>query len=84
MDDLRECPEGFVVARTMEEAIVYLKEYDVKILSLDHDVGDDKEGNLLMMGYDLVKFICENGIRAYLHSDNGIGRENMYQTLKAD
>ncbi|WP_459477344.1 cyclic-phosphate processing receiver domain-containing protein [Clostridium saccharoperbutylacetonicum] len=35
-------------------------------------------------GYDLVKYICENGLRAekiYLHTDNSVGRENMYQTL---
>ncbi|EOV9528287.1 cyclic-phosphate processing receiver domain-containing protein [Bacillus cytotoxicus] len=86
VDDLRDCPEGFVVARTMEEAITCLKEYDVQILSLDHDLGEDEEGNLLSTGYDLVKYMCEHGLRAnkiYLHTDNGVGRENMYQTLKA-
>jgi hypothetical protein len=39
---------------------------------------------LLPTGYDLVKYICENGLRAekiYLHTDNSVGRENMYQTL---
>ncbi|WP_315114501.1 cyclic-phosphate processing receiver domain-containing protein [uncultured Clostridium sp.] len=32
----------------------------------------------------MVKYICENGLRAdkiYLHTDNPVGRENMYQTL---
>lgn len=59
--------------------------YTVDILSLDHDLGEDKQGNLLPTGYDLVKYICTEGLRAnniYLHTDNPVGRENMYETLK--
>ncbi|XOS94505.1 cyclic-phosphate processing receiver domain-containing protein [Brevibacillus laterosporus] len=62
----------------------YFKNYEIHILSLDHDLGADENGNLLKTGYDLVKYICENGLRAdkiYLHTDNGVGRENMYHTL---
>jgi hypothetical protein len=41
----------------------------------------------LAIGYDLVKYFCEKGLRAdriYLHTDNGVGvgRENMFHTLK--
>ena len=49
-----------------------------------HDLGEDLQGNLLPTGYDLVKYICEKGLRAnkiYIHTDNPVGRENMYQTL---
>lgn len=56
----------------------------ISILSLDHDLGTDDKGNLLLTGYDLVKYICENGLKAdriYLHTDNPVGRENMYNTL---
>jgi hypothetical protein len=84
VDDLRDCPNGFIVARTIEEAIDYLKKYNVDILSLDHDMGEDGQGRLRKNGYDLVKCFCENGLRAnriYLHTDNVVGRENMYQTL---
>lgn len=86
VDDLRDCPAGFTIARNVDEAIYYLENYHVYILSLDHDLGEDEEGNLLPTGYDLVKYICENGLRAdkiYIHTDNVVGRENMYQTLKA-
>lgn len=86
VDDLRDCPNGYTIARNMEEAIDYLKNYKIHILSLDHDLGEDSDGNLLPTGYDLVKYICENGLRAdkiYLHTDNGVGRENMFHTLKA-
>ncbi|MCP8971029.1 cyclic-phosphate processing receiver domain-containing protein [Ectobacillus ponti] len=85
VDDLRDCPEGFTIARTVEEAIHYLENYRVHILSLDHDLGEDEAHNLLPTGYDLVKYICERGLRAdqiYLHTDNGVGRENMFETLK--
>ncbi|WP_277674482.1 cyclic-phosphate processing receiver domain-containing protein [Piscibacillus halophilus] len=85
VDDLRDCPEGFTIARNIDEALHYLNNFNVNILSLDHDLGEDSKGNLLPTGYDLVKIFCEKGLRAnkiYLHTDNGVGRENMYHTLK--
>ncbi|HEY9059628.1 MAG TPA: cyclic-phosphate processing receiver domain-containing protein [Pseudobacteroides sp.] len=84
LDDLRNCPDGFEIARTIEQAIYYLENFKIGILSLDHDMGIDIQGNLLPTGYDLVKYICENGLKAeriYLHTDNAVGRENMYSTL---
>ncbi|MGY4110510.1 cyclic-phosphate processing receiver domain-containing protein [Aeribacillus pallidus] len=57
------------------------------ILSLDHDLGTDEKGNLRRIGYDLVKYICEKDIRPtnriYIHTDNVVEKENMYQTLLA-
>lgn len=84
VDDLRDCPLGFTLARTYEEAIHLLENNKVEILSLDHDLGEDSDGKLLPTGYDLVKYFCENGLRAnriYMHTDNPVGRENMYETL---
>ena len=86
VDDLRDCPEGYELARDMEEAIEMFDRYDVDVLSLDHDLGEDAEGNLLPTGYDFVKYFCENGLYAgkiYIHTDNGVGRANMYETLMA-
>jgi len=85
VDDLRDCPEGFVVARNVNEAVFYLENYSINILSLDHDLGQDSNGNLLPTGYDLVKIFCEKGYHAnriYLHTDNSVGRDNMFHTLK--
>ena len=84
VDDLRNCPNGFVIARNVEQAINYMEKYTINILSLDHDLGVDKNENLRKSGYYLVKYICENGLRAnkiYIHTDNVVGRENMYETL---
>lgn len=86
VDDLRDCPEGFIVARTYEEAIHILQTSEVNILTLDHDLGEDVDGNELRNGYDLVKYFCEHGLKAskiYMHTDNPVGRKNMYETLLA-
>lgn len=85
LDDLRLCPEGFTIARTYEDAIELLNNNKVGILSLDHDLGEDENGNLLKTGYDLVKYICENDCdieKIYIHTDNAVGRTNMLETLK--
>lgn len=60
--DLRDCPEGFTLARTFEDAVK------------------------LKNGYDFVKYFCEHGLRAnkiYHHTDNPVGRRDMYETLLA-
>lgn len=85
LDDLRDCPKGFEVARTIDEAIEIFNNYKVNVLSLDHDLGEDRDGKLLPTGYDFVKYFCGNGLYAdkiYIHTDNNVGRENMYETLK--
>lgn len=37
VDDIRRCPDGFVVARNYDEAIELLKNNTINILLLDHD-----------------------------------------------
>lgn len=84
LDDLRDCPKEFVIARTVEQAKYYLENFQIGVLSLDHDLGVDEEGNMLPTGYDLVKYICEKGLsveRIYIHTDNSVCRDNMYNTL---
>ena len=85
LDDLRVGPDGFVIARTYEDAIKLLESNKIGVLSLDHDLGEDSNGNLLKTGYDLVKYICENNCdieKIYIHTDNAVGRTNMFETLK--
>lgn len=86
VDDVRDCPVGFTLARTYEEALHYLTTQPIDILSLDHDLGEDTYGHIAPTGYDLVKRMCEQGIAVrhiYLHTANPVGRDNMYETLKA-
>ena len=82
VDDIR-FPEYFhqigaeiTVARTYDEAIQYIDDnYD--IISLDHDLGEDKTG------YDIAKYI-ENQIKVgavAIHSANPVGKFNINQLL---
>lgn len=77
LDDMRTCPKGFVLAINYDECIKLLNN-NIDIISLDHDLGEDKTG------YDVAKFMVENGIYPnviYLHSANPIGVKNMYELL---
>ena len=44
VDDIRRCPDGFVVARNYDEAIELIQNNEINILSLDHDLGIDEHG----------------------------------------
>lgn len=86
LDDLRDIPKGCIGARTYDEMVTYMRLFkdNVEEISLDHDLGTDSEGNLLKNGYDFVKLFCEEGMFAskiYIHTDNPVGRDNMYKTL---
>lgn len=86
LDDLRDCPEGFVLAKNIDELKNIFEENEVEILSLDHDLGMDGKGNLLLTGYDFVKYFCENGLfcdKIYLHTDNVVGKKAMEDVLRA-
>jgi len=49
LDDLRDCPEGFLIARNLEQAKEYFEKFSIGILSLDHDLGVDEQGNILIV-----------------------------------
>lgn len=86
LDDLRDCPAGFIIARTVSDALYYVRNAEIVILSLDHDLGCDANGELEPNGYDFVKVFCEEGLfveKIYIHTDNPVGRENMHKTLLA-
>ena len=67
-----------IIARTFKDAINELNKRKYKVIDLDHDLGEEKTG------YDICKYIIENDIkitRVYIHSNNHVGRFNMYQLL---
>lgn len=45
VDDLRDCPIGFVVARTFQEAIHLLENYQANVLPIDYDLGEEFKSN---------------------------------------
>lgn len=85
LDDIRKCPDGWVVARTAEEAMNLLKQNnDITEVSLDHDLGTEKTG------HDVVNFIEElvvtdptyNPPKIHIHTSNPAGRLRMLAGVK--
>ena len=86
LDDLRSTPEGWVHTYWPEEVIELLKTGDVKVLSLDHDLGDDNHGT----GYDVILWIEEavavSNFKApeiRVHSANSAARQKMEAGIKS-
>jgi hypothetical protein len=80
LDDERPTPPGWVAARWPDEVITLLETGGVTIVSLDHDLGDDKRGT----GYDVVLWIEEAvALRGFappeilVHSANSSARVKM-------
>jgi hypothetical protein len=79
LDDMRPCPKGFVPAKNMEECLTLLKECEVGILSLDHDLGWNQPN-----GFELVQRMTEQQLYPeviYIHTSSSIGRRNMFDWL---
>ena len=79
LDDWRRRPDGFVLARNMDECLELLQSDEVDILSLDHDLGPGEP-----TGTELVQEMIRRGLyakRIYLHTSSALGRQRMYQLL---
>lgn len=85
LDDEREMPTGFDKhVTTAEEAISCLTTGNVTAISLDHDLGESKNGT----GYDVACFIEQAAYSGQLlpivisiHSANPVGRIYMGQAV---
>jgi hypothetical protein len=81
LDDVRPTREGFVRCFWPDEVIELLKTREVRVLSLDHDLGDDARGT----GYDVLLWL-EGEMHEdetfplpviLVHSANPVGRQKM-------
>ena len=84
LDDIREAPPGWIRVHTYEEAIEGLKTGRVEQISLDNDLGTEKEG------YDVAKWIeqqvFETNFRPpkiWVHSANPVATRNIEAAAKA-
>ena len=85
LDDVRPTPEGWVRCWWPCEVIELLKTGKIKVLSLDHDLGDDDKGT----GYDVLAWIereaYTNGFvppkLILIHSANTAARERMQAAI---
>lgn len=91
LDDVRPCPEGWRLAKSVHEAKwqiawhiaergedgTYTNTFEV---SLDHDLGVDENGHEQPNGTALVYWLRSASIyptNARVHSDNPVGRKNL-------
>lgn len=97
-DDIRRPPDQtWIWARTNDDAIMVLQNFDVKVISMDHDLGLDGldpdlpdavylRGNGEQTGLDLVDWMIQNGCvpeHVTVHSWNPSGAQRMIKTLHA-
>lgn len=87
VDDIRPAPEGWIWVKTAEEAIEFLKDQPVSVVSLDHDLADSSVPE--KTGYTVACFIEERAwteisyrppeIR--VHSANPVGRRRIQTVI---
>ncbi|TYR79737.1 hypothetical protein FZC66_11335 [Priestia megaterium] len=80
LDDYRTCPEGHILAETIDECITLLKSFQIDHLSLDYDLL-----NKTRNGLELVQFMVKNKLyanRITIHSANAVGGKAMYDYFK--
>jgi hypothetical protein len=94
LDDVRDAPEGFMRAFRPDELSFFrhLARY-AKVISMDHDLGLDADGNEFPNGNDILKIfekevyegtLWGNGAPQILvHSANPVGRKNMEDTINS-
>lgn len=86
LDDIRDVPDGWVLARNVPALIrlVRSNKDNITHLSLDHDLGQDE-----MSGYDFMRWL-EAEVFAHrmdaiptitFHTANPVGRKKMEQVL---
>lgn len=79
VDDERECPAGWLLARNYAQAIEALRRFHIVAVSLDHDLGEERTG------YDVACWIEEHARHVAIgsHSANPVGRARIEQVARA-
>jgi hypothetical protein len=81
LDDLRPCPKGFTLARTVPECMLLLQECQVDVLSLDHDLGIGSR----QTGMDVVLWMIRTGHfprQIFIHTSSPSACDSMYTALQ--
>ena len=82
LDDLRDCPSGYVLARSSAEAIDILKEKGMpSLISFDHDLGNDEDTAMVFLKWLSANY---DEVPAYfVHSANPIGALNIISYVES-
>lgn len=81
LDDMRPCPPGFVAARSAEECLTLLAEFEVNLLSLDFELGYGQPNGLSVVHGLIVSGKYPREI--FVHSSSLAGRAQMVHELKS-
>ena len=68
LDDIRTCPDGWTLARSVAEAKALLLTGDVSHASLDHDLGHGCAGGCWDDSGDVVVQLCNAGCACGCHA----------------
>lgn len=94
LDDIRAPKDPtYIISRTVDDAQNLILTCGVPaFISFDHDLGMDKEGNLLPTGYDFAKWLVKMdmdgiitippGFAFIVHSANPVGAKNIQGYLE--
>lgn len=94
VDDLRDCPDGWELIRTITEAVRILDAGGITEISLDHDAGyyrPSQTGGHIEVGEETFDPIARFIVRlppdcrpstVNIHSANDVGRDRMTHTLR--
>lgn len=85
VDDLRECPEGWEVARTVTDAIRTLADQEVEEVSLDHDIAFQGRHGLELETFEGVAWYIaamKQPPRVTIHTANAPAAARMAAILK--
>jgi hypothetical protein len=92
VDDIRPAPDGYVWCQSTNEALrlIVPNIEDVKVLHLDHDMGDTFGGDAIMILNELERKSHRDAAFAEavskiifkLHSANPVGVENMRRVIQ--
>jgi hypothetical protein len=90
VDDQRPAPEGWLHARTYEDAVHWIQHFGSRLeeISLDHDlnaahhVGDYSDRTT---GYDVLEYLLNAGLRPVIriHTMNAEGVQRMTDLLES-
>jgi len=90
VDDNRECPAGWDIARSYDEAIEKLTNNKYDELSLDHDIASYRADGREMTGYDIALWLANRKMLTNeyvppvikVHSANSVGGPNIEGVVK--
>lgn len=86
VDDIRKAPKGWLLARTIDEAVRMIVRWKPTDISLDHDIGNYDEtfqsvAHLIGQMYMNDAFWADE-LEVSIHSDNPVGAKRLQDILE--